>query len=260
MEAKQILLIIVIVLLVLQYSKWIIFFILSPLYRRAKKRSKAKWIYTKMKFYQQDNKELVEKAPTSNIQIKENVLKRILSPFFKWMGSFSKYMDFQIGALGCLWLRRFIYKHIFCVDLSDNAIIHIGTEIRAHEKLILKKGAIVGDFCLLDARNGIVMEENSSLGSHVQIYTEQHDHRDPDFACNSTPNFRVTIGKRAWIGPGVIILPGVKIGEGAVVGAGAVVTKDIPDFSIAVGIPAKVIGKRNPKIHYEFNNKGIMFC
>lgn len=176
------------------------------------------------------------------------------------MDCYSKLMDLRIGALGCLWIRKAIYKYIFCVDMSDNAIIHIGSEIRGHEKLVLKNGAIVGDFCLLDARNGLVLEENVSLSSYVQIYTEQHDHRDVNYACNSTPAFGVTIGKRAWIGPGVIILPGVTIGEGSVIGAGAVVTKDIPEFSIAVGIPAKVIGERNRQICYEFFNKGNMFC
>lgn len=45
----------------------------------------------------------------------------------------------------------------------------------------------------------------------------------------------------AHIGIGAIIMPGVTIGEGAVVGAGAVVTKDVPPYSIAVGVPAKVI-------------------
>lgn len=169
-------------------------------------------------------------------------------------------MDLRIGSLGCLWIRKAIYKYVFCVDFSNNAIVHIGSEIRGHEKLVLKNGAIVGDFCLLDARNGLVLEENVSLSSYVQIYTEQHDHRDVNYACNSTPDFGVTIGKRAWIGPGVIILPGVTIGEGSVIGAGAVVTKDIPSFSVAVGIPAKVIGERNRQICYKFSNKGNMFC
>lgn len=52
------------------------------------------------------------------------------------------------------------------------------------------------------------------------------------------------IGNDVWIGAGAIILRGVTIGDGAIIGANAVVTKDIPEFSIAVGIPAKVIRKR----------------
>lgn len=54
----------------------------------------------------------------------------------------------------------------------------------------------------------------------------------------------VEIGHDVWLGHGVIVMPGVKIGMGAVVGSGAVVTKDIPPYSIAVGVPAKVIKKR----------------
>ncbi|HOA81763.1 MAG TPA: DapH/DapD/GlmU-related protein, partial [Defluviitaleaceae bacterium] len=49
----------------------------------------------------------------------------------------------------------------------------------------------------------------------------------------------IVIEDDAWIGAGAIILPGVRIGRGAVIGAGAVVTRDIPEYSIAVGVPAK---------------------
>ena len=49
------------------------------------------------------------------------------------------------------------------------------------------------------------------------------------------------IKKGAWIGAGVSILPGVTVGKYAIVGAGAIVTKDVPDYSVAVGVPAKVV-------------------
>ena len=52
------------------------------------------------------------------------------------------------------------------------------------------------------------------------------------------------LGHDIWIGHGAIILAGVKIGTGAVIGAGAVVSKDIPEYGVAVGVPAKVIKKR----------------
>ena len=58
---------------------------------------------------------------------------------------------------------------------------------------------------------------------------------------------KVEIGDYVFVGPRAIILPGIKIGKGAVVAAGAVVTKDVPDFSIVGGVPAKIIGERNGK-------------
>jgi acetyltransferase-like isoleucine patch superfamily enzyme len=56
-----------------------------------------------------------------------------------------------------------------------------------------------------------------------------------------------------WLGTGVKVLDGVTIGQGSVVGAGAVVTKDIPPYSVAVGIPSKVIAQRNNKTGLETN-------
>lgn len=53
----------------------------------------------------------------------------------------------------------------------------------------------------------------------------------------------VKIGNNVWIGRNVCIMPGVTIGDGAVIGANAVVTKDVPKYSVAVGVPARVVGK-----------------
>jgi len=65
-----------------------------------------------------------------------------------------------------------------------------------------------------------------------------------DFSARIEP---VQIEDYVFIGPRAIILPGVKIGKGAVIAAGAVVTKDVSDFEIVGGVPAKVIGERKNK-------------
>ena len=57
---------------------------------------------------------------------------------------------------------------------------------------------------------------------------------------------RLTIGNDVWIGRRVMVMPGVRIGDGAIVAAGAVVTKDVPDYAIVGGVPAKVIRFREP--------------
>lgn len=61
----------------------------------------------------------------------------------------------------------------------------------------------------------------------------------------NVPAYPITIGEDCWIGGGAIICPGVTIGNRCIIGAGSVVTKDIPDDSIAVGNPAKVIKNLN---------------
>jgi maltose O-acetyltransferase len=78
----------------------------------------------------------------------------------------------------------------------------------------------------------------------VQLYTSNHplEAESRKTLENALP---ITIGNDCWIGGNAIICPGIKIGNGCVIGAGSVVTKNIPDNSLAVGNPAKVIRKLN---------------
>jgi maltose O-acetyltransferase len=90
----------------------------------------------------------------------------------------------------------------------------------------------------------IKLGSNVFCAPGVQIYTATHP-LDAEFRRSKENAEPVTIGDDCWIGGGAIICPGVTIGNRCVIGAGAVVTKDIPDDSLAVGNPAKVIRKLN---------------
>lgn len=177
----------------------------------------------------------------------------------RFISGYLRYSLFQVSYIPSHTIRNFLYKYMYLVDMSDKSVIHYGAEIRATHKLKIGKGSIIGDRAILDARNGITIGENVNCSSDVAIWTEQHDHRDPYFECNSGNDFAVKIGNRAWIGPRVTILHGVTIEEGAVVAAGAVVTKDVAPFSIVAGIPAKKIGNRNTELKYEFSGKSVFF-
>ncbi|KAJ55685.1 chloramphenicol acetyltransferase [Actibacterium mucosum KCTC 23349] len=76
-------------------------------------------------------------------------------------------------------------------------------------------------------------------------YWDDVDHDDSFF--NHRRSRRTTIGHDTWIGHGAIIRPEVTIGHGAVVAAGAVVTKDVPDYTIVTGLPAKPMRERQPR-------------
>ena len=93
----------------------------------------------------------------------------------------------------------------------------------------------------------VVIGNNVMMGPEVIIYTSGHKHDRIDIPMmeqGSSEVQPVKIGNDVWIGGRVIILPGVKVGNGAIIGAGAVVTKDVPDYAIVGGNPAKVIRMR----------------
>lgn len=163
------------------------------------------------------------------------------------------YILWIIGFFPSMHIRMFIYRRIYNIRLGKNVIIYKGCEIRAPKKLKIGKGSIIGDNAMLDARCGIIIGDNVNFSSGVEIWTLQHDYRDPDFKCTSEHSGAVLIGDRVWIGPRVTILHSVNIGEGAVVGAGAVVTKDIEPYAVVAGIPAKKIAERPKNLMYEFS-------
>jgi acetyltransferase-like isoleucine patch superfamily enzyme len=97
----------------------------------------------------------------------------------------------------------------------------------------------VNSFAKLFGHGGIDVGANTQLGPGVLITTTTHDFRK-----SMRTEFRqVKIEQWAWIGANAVILPGITIGQYAVIGAGSIVTKDIPDYAIAVGNPARVIGE-----------------
>ncbi len=105
------------------------------------------------------------------------------------------------------------------------------------------KGVFINHSAILSASGGIEFEDGVAVAPGVRIATINHDFNER----HSIYTYgKVLIKKNAWIGMNVTICPGVTIGKYAVVGAGAVVTKDIPDYGVAVGSPAKVIKYLNP--------------
>lgn len=104
--------------------------------------------------------------------------------------------------------------------------------------------------------NRITIGNNVLIASNVQLYTATHpvelsERLTPGWVPDMEEYFcrtyalPITIGNGCWLGGGVVVLPGVTIGNGSVIGAGSVVTKDIPENSLAVGSPCRVIRKIN---------------
>lgn len=106
------------------------------------------------------------------------------------------------------------------------------------------KGVFINHSAILSASGGIVFEDGVMVATGVRIATINHDFNERHTRYTYG---KVVVKRNAWIGMNVTICPGVTIGENAVIAAGAVVTKDIPDYAVAGGVPAKVIKYLNPE-------------
>ncbi|GAC33432.1 acyltransferase [Paraglaciecola polaris] len=133
---------------------------------------------------------------------------------------------------------------------GENADFRAGAYAVHCSNISLGKNVVVRPSAMFfaDEFAEIVVEDDVMMGAGVHFYVNNHkfDRRDvPLIQQGYYPSVGITVRNGAWIGANSIILPGVTIGVNAVIGAGSIVTKSIPDYSIAVGSPAKVISKIN---------------
>jgi len=110
----------------------------------------------------------------------------------------------------------------------------------------LADGANIGFNCEIFSASRVTIGARTLLAAYAYVIGGDHDFSDPSVAVLDQPRVSagVRIGEGVWIGAGAKILDGVTIGPRAVVGAAAVVREDVPDGSVAVGIPARVVGAR----------------
>lgn len=183
-----------------------------------------------------------------------------------------KYSFYQLIVLGLNLIKtKFLFK--------EARIIRFPFDVRGRKFISIKKGFTTGVGCRLEAYpinsdNVLFIEENVQINDYVHItamekvtigknvlmasriyisdcshgsYSGDNNDSNPKISPSKRALFSspVIIKDNVWLGESVSVLPGVTIGEGTIVGANSVVTKSLPDFVIAVGIPAKPIKKFN---------------
>lgn len=138
---------------------------------------------------------------------------------------------------------------------GEKSFIEIGTNSYLSSNCIIKtfegwikmgRNCTVNEFAILFGYGGLEIGNDVRIAPQVRIITMDHIYDDPKTPIHlqGIQANGINIEDDVWLGIGVTVLDGVTIGKGAVIGAGAVVTKDIPPYSVAVGVPAKVIKKR----------------
>ena len=137
------------------------------------------------------------------------------------------------------------------VSIDDDAWIDTYTSIRGASKgsISIGKGVHIASYVVLDG-NDIQVEDYAAISAGSCIYSQSNYYDGKSMSAASPPQMQsikyapVVIGKYAFIGLNSVVLPGITIGDSAVIGAGSVVTKSIPPQTIAMGVPAKVVRKR----------------
>jgi acetyltransferase-like isoleucine patch superfamily enzyme len=153
--------------------------------------------------------------------------------------------------------RVFIGQHSYLdgqtsfVRLGDDVHLARLCTLRAGERgITVHDGAGINTRSFVDGNGGVEIGRNTLLSPGVQVLSGNHVFSDPHtpIRFQGTAYGKVTIGEDCWLGTNVVVLPGVTIGRGAVVGACAVVTKDVPELGLAMGVPAKLVGRRGPRL------------
>lgn len=171
----------------------------------------------------------------------KQVLQKIVNRIFNIFLDLELYILYLVGLVPSHIIRKFFYT---LAGIKLHGTLHMWARFYDPTGITIGKDSIVGDHAFLDGRSAIKIGQHTDIASEVMIYNSEHNLTAEDFSATLAP---VEIGDYVFIGPRAIILPGVTIGRGAVVAAGAVVTKDVPDFAIVGGVPAKVIGERANK-------------
>lgn len=142
-------------------------------------------------------------------------------------------------------LKRFYLKFIWGY-IGDNVNIRPNIKFAIGKNIFISNNSSIGEGSFLQDVGKISIGDDVLMGLECMIFTSNHGIRKDDKIRLQEKKIKnVKINDDVWIGSRSIIMPGVEIGKGAVIAAGAIVTKDVPEYSICAGIPAKVIKYRN---------------
>jgi len=141
------------------------------------------------------------------------------------------------------YISFFIFQKIFGINKKVPWPVNFTSYVTGYKNIKMGKKCSPGSgfYQYIQAVNGIELGDNVLMGPGVTLISANHDFQDFDKHTYTRP---INIGSNVWLSANVTVLPGVCIGNNTIIGAGSVVTKDIPEDSIAAGVPCKVMRKR----------------
>lgn len=152
---------------------------------------------------------------------------------------------------------RLGFLRLFGARIGKNSCIMLNTSILDIEFLTVGDNTSIGARCLLDARAGLYIGDNVTIASDVHFIGGGHDINHPDFL--PVPRDPTVVEDYAWVASRATLIS-AHVRRGAVVAASALVTKDVDECAIVGGVPAKVIGKRDPEALKYTGGYRPLFC
>lgn len=160
--------------------------------------------------------------------------------------------SFSLSAIREMFGRYAWYIHdhvapIARMKKAGNVRIHPTASLKCGHNIQLGKNSHINQYCCIWASTNsrIILGDNLLMGPGVKMFSSNHGtSKDKILNQQEWAEKDIVVGNDVWIGANAVLVPGVKIGDGAIVAAGAVVTKDIEPYTIAGGIPAKTIKRR----------------
>ncbi|MHB1346012.1 MAG: DapH/DapD/GlmU-related protein [Candidatus Humimicrobiaceae bacterium] len=204
----------------------------------------------------------------------------LVSAFAGWPGAlgillrkiFYRFLFKKIGK-GVVFGRNVTIRHPNRIIIGDNVLIDENCMLDAkgieNNGIVIKNGTYIGRNTILSCKDGdIILDENVNIGfncevqsssyvsigkntllaAYVYIIAGDHAHEPDEQSLDLVQGTSkgIIIGDNCWLGAKSTVLDGINIGNDTIIGASAVVNKDVAPFSVAVGIPAKVIKNRQP--------------
>lgn len=172
--------------------------------------------------------------------MKLNFKRKIFYLIYNIIGKYlpRTYMPYSFGSKN---LRAFLVRN--CIDSC-------GINLRIETNVLLSPFTEIGDN--VEINENVRIRQNVKIGNNVliapgvQLITINHNYSDASIPIKNQGEMKgkIEIKDDVWLGTNVIVLPNIKIGKGSIVGAGSIVTKDVPEFTIVAGNPARIIKYR----------------
>lgn len=145
---------------------------------------------------------------------------------------------------------RYVFLKSVAQSCGEAVAVYSNTYLLNPQKLSIGRNVTMQPMTYIEASGGVTIGDDTSIAHGVSIMSETHVTKDPNipFKNQGMVYKPVKIGNDVWIGAKVTIMAGVTVGNKAIIGANSVVTKDVPDYAVVVGAPARIIKYRGKDV------------